>query len=236
MSSFHVIFCAAVPLEVKSLCRQLQTPIPTTKNPVSHGKYKSINVTVLASGVGIERMANRLSLVQPMTNTCWISYGLAGALSPNYQVGDCVFGNKVQYPQHDDLDFTNWFSIEMEEVCLLCSNELVEHPNEKSRLHRETKASLVDMESYAVAVMASNREEPFYWLRGISDAQSDSLPVELLGCLDKHGFPSTLHAIQKVMFMPSLIPKAVQLGKESHKIQDKLGQRALHFLEKLDES
>jgi nucleoside phosphorylase len=234
MNPTHIIFCAAVPLEVKSLCQSLSIPIPTAEDPISHGKYKSLNITVLVSGVGIDRMMKRLQQVQPMTCSCWVSYGFAGALSPKCTLGEVYSGKTVQYLHHEEHHAINLNGLEFEEKnTLLCNGVLVSTPKEKSELHQQSKAELVDMESYAVAVMAHQRHEPFFWIRGISDGYDEPLPVDLLHCLDQNGFPSVWQSAIKIVKKPTLLPQALKLGKITQLLQKNLASNTVQILEKV---
>lgn len=236
MKPSHIVFCATIPLEVKSLCRQMDMPVPTVKDPVSHGKFESFNVTVLVSGVGIHRMMRRLQQTQPMTYSCWVSYGFAGALSPQCGNGEVYLGNTVQYMHHDEyhaeplpgLDYPH-------NVALLCHGELAATVEQKTELHLTTGASLVDMESYAVAVMAGQRHEPFFWLRGVSDAYDEPLPVELLHCLDEHGFPSVWKSAFKLCRKPVLLPIAFSLGKKAVRLQQTIATKTLQIMDQLNQ-
>ena len=237
MSPNHIIFCAAVPLEVQSLCQSLSIPLPSAVHPISHGKYGSFNVTVLVSGVGIDRMMTRLQHVQPMTYSCWISYGFAGALSPHCEAGGVYAGNTVQYQHHDEYEARTPDELEFDDrYKLLCHGEIAATPQEKSDLHLETQATLVDMESYAVAVMANIRNEPFFWIRGVSDAYDEPLPIDLLHCLDSNGFPSVWQSAVKIIKKPGLLPTALHLGRITQQLQRNIALKSLHMLEKLGET
>ncbi len=236
MSHPHIIFCAAVPQEVKSLCKRLQISVPTPNDPVTFGRYSPFNITILTSGVGIHRMMERLQQVQPMTPAVWISYGFAGALSDRCGLKECFVGNRVQYFQHDEIEGTYPCKIECCEDILLCHSGIASTPEQKAELHQTTGASLVDMESYAVAVMAAQREDPFLWLRGISDAHNHPLSEELLHCLDANGYPSMAKSAGFVLKRLSLLPTAIQLAKITNTIQKELSLRALHLLDRLNDT
>ena len=233
----HIVFCAAVPFEVKSLCQQLQIPIPTPQDPVTFGRYAPFNITVLTSGIGINRMMQRLQQVQPMTHSCWISYGFAGALTDQLKTSECCIGKKVQYYRHQEITGDAPLSINCDDQStLFCSEEIASTPEQKTQYHRSTGAHLVDMESYAVAVTAAQRNEPFFWLRGISDSAKDRLPVELLDCLDDKGYPSTVLSAFKILRKITLLPSAIRLGNVSFKTQKAMADRALQILENLSET
>lgn len=234
MNPTHIIFCAAVPLEVKSLCQVLSMPLPTAQHPISHGRFKTINITVLVSGVGIHRMMHRLQQAQPMTYSCWVSYGFAGALSSHCEPGGVYCGNAVQYQHHEEVCGEPLQGFEFpEQNTLLCSGELISTPQKKMDLHYQTKANLVDMESFAVAVMANYRQEPFFWIRGISDAYDEPLPAELLHCLDQNGFPSVLKSTLQILKNPILLPKALKLGNITQKLQKNISIKSLQIIKKL---
>lgn len=237
MNPTHIIFCAAVPLEVQGLCASLSMPLPNAENPISHGRFESLNITVLVSGVGIERMMTRLQQAQPMIYSCWISYGFAGALSPECKLGEVYSGNTIQYHHHDEYQGLNLLELDgVSPHTLLCNGELAATPQEKQELFQQTNAALVDMESYAVAVMAHLRHEPFFWIRGVSDAYNEPLPVDLLHCLDEHGYPSVWKSALQIMKKPLLLPTALRLGKITQQLQRNIASKSLQIMKKINET
>lgn len=54
--------------------------------------------------------------------------------------------------------------------------QLVGSPEKRGALSRAFQAQIVDMESYWIARVASDRQIPFVAVRAISDTESDSLP------------------------------------------------------------
>lgn len=237
MNPTHIIFCAAVPLEVQGLCASLSMPVPNSEHPISHGRFESLNITVLVSGVGIERMMTRLQQAQPMTYSCWVSYGFAGALSPACKVGEVYSGNTVRYHHHDEYQGLKLRELDVfSSYTLLCNGELAATPQEKQELFEQTNTELVDMESYAVAVMAHLRQEPFFWIRGVSDAFDEPLPIDLLHCLDEHGFPSVWKSAFQIIKKPILLPTALRLGKITQHLQRNIALKSLQIMKNISET
>ncbi len=228
----RIVFCAALPNELKAFCREWGMPVPSKKVPVRESVSSDISVTVCVSGMGREKMQNRLDSIQIDSASCWVSVGFAGALKNEYAVGDCLEGNAVCLPSGETLDadppsFLHESALSRR---LVCVDEIVASDTEKRELFDRTQADAVDMESAAVAEHARSRAEPFAWIRVISDSLTDDMPRELAGCIGEDGFPSPFSALRVLAFKPALWPTVIRLGLQSHRLSTYLAKVMQNFL------
>ena len=88
-------------------------------------------------------------------------------------------------------------------------------PEEKSRLAAETRAQLVDLESYTFASCAESAGLRWGVVRGISDGADETLPAELTGFVDARGETSVARVLAAIVRRPSLILVLMRVGRSS---------------------
>jgi adenosylhomocysteine nucleosidase len=137
-----------------------------------------------------------------------LSFGLAGGLSPALRPGDivvpaAVLSRGVRYATAKDVDGLPKAG---HDELIVGADAPVATVEGKRRLWRETGAAAVDMESGAVARIASERGVPFGVLRVICDPAERALPPAALAALDAHG------AIGLMRVLASLVGEPRQVG------------------------
>lgn len=227
-----IVLCAALPQEVKPLCRRLGIIVPSAKRSIVEGiSLDGCSVRVAVSGMGHNRMAR---LIQSMSHgpvLCWVSLGYAGGLSPDLAVGDCIVGHSVV---SEEGVVSSLNSPSQGESCLsdslYCSAEAVCTPEEKYNLYRRTGAVAVDMESLAIVRVAQARGEPFTWIRVISDAAHETIPPALAQCIGSNGFPDLSAGVKTVFLNPSLLPFMIRMGIRSGTCATRLAEAVLPWM------
>ena len=188
---------ALAPQGVPGLCGRAYT-----------GQYQHQSVLLAWTGMGRQRAeASATAVLVRCQVTAVLSIGFSGALKGQLEVGDLVLaseligtdppGNEIEpaiyEPNHgllcaatEALDATTRSVVAGPTAT---TPGIIATPADKRRLGRRTGAIAVDMESYWVARLASERGLPFLALRVISDAQADLVP-DLHQILDADGNPS----------------------------------------------
>jgi nucleoside phosphorylase len=136
---------------------------------------------VVRSGMGPERAAGAIKNLDDAPSAI-ICAGSAGGLIPELKVGHLVVSSET-VADHDPAEIVPGHNSLVERVAAACSREnrsfrvgrlvtvrsAVFPREDRQRLHLETGAHAVDMESHAIAVEAAKRSVPFAALRVISD-------------------------------------------------------------------
>ncbi|MGC9328204.1 MAG: hypothetical protein ACP5I1_11260, partial [Candidatus Hinthialibacter sp.] len=189
---------------------------------------------VAFSGVGRLRMANMLDEISSEPVRCWVSVGFAGGLAAHLSSGDCLIGHNVMTDDGETFAFDDFWegkkSFLVSSDWLYCSRQAIISAEQKTRLRQTTGASLVDMESAAVAEHARMRREPFVWIRGVSDAAGDDVPPEIMQCFSHTGFPSTLSALKILLAQPALLPAFLKLARRGRLCASNLPDVVLPWL------
>src|SRR5579872_6461171 len=104
-----------------------------------------------------------------------LSIGICGALSPSLKVGDCIIATEVVAQGVRLVTDVAWTRELLDRVpsaqavVLAGSDSIVASREAKDRLHRETGAAAVDMESHLAAHIAREHQLPFAVVRIVSD-------------------------------------------------------------------
>lgn len=133
------------------------------------------------AAVAAERLLNDFQL------TAVISFGVAGALVDRFTLGEITIATDVielhSGRVHCDSELSRISGSVIDELGYPCSSttsltvtHVVSDPADKARLHSETGAETVEMESYAIGRLASEAGVPFAVIRAISDLDETRLP------------------------------------------------------------
>jgi nicotinate-nucleotide adenylyltransferase len=142
-----------------------------------------------------------------------ILFGLAGSLDArlapgtDHACGEVVSGNAT----------TPLRSTLIPGACarVVEQTNLARTPEEKSRLATDTRAQLVDLESYAFASCAESAGLRWGVVRGISDGADETLPAELEGFVDARGETSVARVLAAIVRRPALVPALIRIGRSS---------------------
>jgi len=102
---------------------------------------------------------------------------------------------------------------------------IVADQTEKRRLGRETGAAMADMESAAVAAVATEAGLPFAVLRAICDPAGRALAPAALVALDRSGRIGPLRLAWSVLTRPGQVPLLIALARDAAMAQRALRKR-----------
>ncbi len=151
-----------------------------------------------------------------------MSFGLAGGLAPGTVPGDLLCATEVL-----DADGGKWPTNEMwrqslstalasdADAPLFCSPEPIASVEMKARLHLESGATAVDMESAAVAAGAADASLPFVALRVIVDPASRAIPESALRGLGPNGEQRPLAVLTALLTRPGDLAGLIRLGRDT---------------------
>jgi len=194
---------------------------------------KNMRENALCVGVGsgsAERAAEKL-----MTKKIdlIISFGVAGALSPECATGSLLNVSKViDFHREREFKAENLQRESLSSHHLISCREPVLTRTEKITLANRFHVHAVDMESSSIAAVASRHHCPFACLRTISDGADSALPPEIPALLADGGRP-TLQLIQALCKRPPLLLELIQVGANYRRALKQLRHAAFELLTEL---
>ena len=154
-----------------------------------------------------------------------LSWGTAGALAGTLQPGSLVLPKQVLTPTGDTYDVDgDWRArvaaclqnqVASNEGPLVQSATVVADVTGKAQLFERLGAVAVDMESAAVAAVATQARVPFIVIRAVADAAHTTIPQEVLGAVDAHGEWRLLVLAGLLLRRPRVLLDCVRLLQDS---------------------
>jgi adenosylhomocysteine nucleosidase len=145
-----------------------------------------------------------------------ISFGVAGGLNPAMTPGALVIPTFViTETSRYETDATLTRLLGGPAYTLFGGHDVVVTAAEKQRLHVETAADAIDLESGAMAQAAAARGIPFAALRAVCDPASTTLPPAALLALNGQGSIVLARIIAAVLRRPAQIPALLRLGRDA---------------------
>lgn len=192
--------------------------------------------TLLAySGAGADnaRTASELLIAQGATRL--ISWGCAAALSETLKPGDLVLADSLTDAEGGrDTKFcvsSDWHryaknllsnSLIVHTGSLVESKNIVASGKDKKRLHIQTGAVALDMESIAIAKVARRNKLPFLAIRAIADPVNMDLPKAINHSLNNEGDIDLAKLLSYIVLRPAQLPGLIKLGLHFHAAKNTL--------------
>ncbi len=199
--------------EKKTLSRALNNLRPSDR----------ASILVQLAGMGPENAKSAAHHLIASGCDALLSWGCAAALEPELTPGDCLIPKRIvsnHYSAEIDVD-----ELWHQRVCdrlspmariiskpLAESRDVVSGSTEKILLGERTKACGLDMESGAIAKVATDSSIPFLVIRSIADPASMSLPNSVVIATDTNGGLNIPKLLLHTLFHPSNIAGLIQLG------------------------
>src|SRR6516162_6494054 len=159
-----------------------------------------------------------------------ISFGIAGGLAPYLAAGDWVIGSRVRDGEEFLPVDARWArrllnvlpgSVHAEIVGV---DSPVALSSDKRRLHDETGAVAVDMESHIAGRIAAAHKIPFAICRTVIDAAHRDLPPAALVGLRDDGTPDVLAVARSLARRPGQLPALARIAADAWTARQALRQ------------
>jgi len=204
----------ALPEELRSL----------TSKKLKQGECITLpnNIVVILSGAGADNAKKAATTLLAQGVKKVISWGCAGALSPDLKAGDLVIPEYIQDHLGKKLNTHTLFRQNLLKLLttenyfaggLLESTSVLADSTEKIALFDKYNTLAVDMESAAIAHTAKKANIPFIAIRSIVDSASFSLPKAITYAVNEQGFVNHIKLICYIICHPYEIPRLIQLGR-----------------------
>lgn len=195
-------------------------------------------VDFVVTGIGIENAERATRSVLSGKHDFCIASGFAGALRPQYRIGDILAAEAVQFlgqsktlqsnrelARHAETDGAVYAKL------LLTADRVVRTPTEKALL--APFAEYVDMESYGVFSAAQQAKRPAVAIRVISDSHDKGIPADVELTMDKHGKIQIGQVLRYISKYPIRLPALVRLGRDSRTAAEALSVFMEAYIKKI---
>jgi len=223
-----VIAVAAEPLEFRGLLRRAGgvRRLPWRLDFAREASVGGRRWILAAHGPGpqLARMAAETALERCGGRAVLLSTGFCGALDPGLRTADIVVAREVigeggarRYPAR----IPAAPSIFRQGV-VWSQDRVAVTPADKQAL-RVLGADAVEMEAAAVAEEAARRNAPFYCIRAVSDAASESLPLDFNRFRDAAGRFAKWRITTAAVMHPSCLIPLLRFGASCRRAGGRLG-------------
>lgn len=182
----------------------------------------SENIVLAYAGAGSSNAEHAAQHLISLGANHLISWGCAGALSPQLKPGDLVVADRVISEQSSTFDTNTAWShhvlnllattLSMTLDGMAESKHIVATSIEKQTIHRQTEAVALDMESGAVVRAAYNAGLPSLVIRAIADPVDMDLPQAVVQSLNNQGEVELKKLLRFLLTHPGEIPSLIKLG------------------------
>lgn len=188
---------------------------------------------------GLPPGVGRLAAARP---EAWISSGLAGALSDSARPGE-VFAPRAVVSEAAEGGEAEQVEVDRELHALalgcgardadrlLTAGRVLTRASEKKA--RAARASLVDMESFAVVGEARRLGAPSVVIRAVSDSAEEDLPVDFNRTLGGRGGVSVGRVLFELAKNPRATPAMIRFGRQSRLAAESLAAFLDRYVESL---
>lgn len=220
--------------------------------PIVTGEYAGRPLLLCRTGLGRRAEAVARQVLERLPATSVVSLGFAGALVPQLQVGELLLCEQVYSAEGSAERLGPGQAVRSDSHLLALAQtaaqrhglphrrgasltvpQVVSSPKDKRELARTWPAQLVEMESFWVGRVATDRGIPFLALRAIVDELDAWVPDVSL--VDDSGVVQRHKVIAYMMRHPERAQDLTRLGANVAKASDSLKACALALLEQWNE-
>jgi hopanoid-associated phosphorylase len=178
-------------------------------------------VSVFACGGNVGLQAHAIKKAVFSGAPAIVSFGIAGALNSHLTAGDWVVATGVMSGDRSIETDIEWSSRLMQRLpgaelgAIATVAEPVLYPRNKRRLHRDTGAIAVDMESFQAAALAEELGVPFAAVRVIADPLNREIPPAARLGLRADGTVAVAAVLRSLLRRPSQLPSLFRVSSDA---------------------
>ncbi len=201
------------------------TPNALWEPNLPRGKFVFLTdeIILIHSGAGAENARKAAELAISKGATQLMSWGCAAALSPDLKMGDLVLADSLINSDGQEISVNATWHQKARNVlgsdvvaykgALISSEKIVSTAQAKQEIYTKTGAIALDMESAAIAKVATHYALPFLAIRAIADPASMDLPNALQNSLNDKGEVAITQILKSLILNPKEIPHLIQVGQ-----------------------
>lgn len=179
------------------------------------------NILLIFSGAGPGNASLASRLLLDRGATCLVSWGCAAALAERLIPGDLTLPDAVLFEGRSYDVSVPWLEglrgllktqLVVQSGAIASSGRIVASSAEKLLIYQQTGAIALDMESGAIAQVATQAGVPFLVVRAIADPVAMNLPSAVVLALDADGQIKLSKLFRHLFLNPWELPDLIRLG------------------------
>lgn len=186
-------------------------------------------ITLVEAGMGMLNAGWAATNLAVQSPDLMISAGFGGAVLPGLKVGDVVVAEEVLHWTGVDFERVATGMYEPEHVslpvrgCFITSDGILNKHELTGLLPGNTNRPVVEMESAAVARVATEHNIPFLGIRAISDPWNEELGFSINEFCDNKLRIRPFKVLATILRRPRIIPQLIRLARNSRVAARNLG-------------
>ncbi len=184
------------------------------KEEAAEFKKKSLpalNAEILLTGIGTRNAAEALyPVLEKRTFSRVLTCGFAGALNPDFKIGEVLFDEDCEGKLSEALRATGARAAKFH-----CAKRVAITVAEKSELRRTTGADVVEMESAMIRQICRERKVSSATVRVISDTADEDLPLDFNALMTADYQLSSMKLTMALMKSPGAVPRLMELQRNT---------------------
>ncbi len=206
---------------VCALAAEARALRPTTRPGTTYAALADGSLLIVSGMGGAAAAAGARALIEAGA-AALASFGLAGGLDASLRPGAICLPSEIVGLDGKAVATSARWRARVESALaarypvasgkLLSTDRAIASIEEKAALHRSTAAVAVDMESLAVAQVASTRGLPFIAIRVIVDSAADNLPRAVAAAADQSGQLNIWRLLGALARTPADLAPLMRLG------------------------
>ena len=150
-----------------------------------------------------------------------VSFGIAGALAPEFRAGDLLVANGVATPDGDYATDVRWTQALRQGLpaahagTVAGRDVIVADPASKAALRQASGADAVDMESHIAARIAHAHGLPFVVLRAVADTATRALPPAALVAMRDEGGIDLVAVLRSIAMRPGQLAGLLGVARDT---------------------
>ena len=169
----------------------------------------TLSVLQTGMGLGNAEQAIRQALATT-TPRLVITSGFAGGLNPTFTPETIVFDCPSDLPL-----FARLINAGALPATFVSINRVLAFAADKTRLRKQTRADVVDMESARIREICANAGIPSATIRVISDTAQEDLPLDFNALMNAQSQLSGLKLAAALLRSPGCLPRLMRFGRRT---------------------
>lgn len=197
------------------------------------------DILLVRSGTGPRNARTAAELALARGAARLVSWGCAAALVETLAPGDLTVVDSLISDQFERLHIQSSWLTETRNIlsglrpctagCLAESGTVVSSAADKKNIHSRTQATVLDMESVAIAKVARQNNIPFLAIRAIADPATMDLPESVIRSLNSDGEVVLPRLLAHLAGHPAELAGLIKLGLHFKAAQKTLKRVAQHL-------